>query len=467
MGLLLLPDRLVGRPATVFSNWAVDTPYIISDTIEKSEGAASMEMLSDSIRTLRAWQNVRCKPNKDYTLSYRISTREVSGGGAYCEVYAGEHFKNYGPWLLGDNPWQQKEFNFKTSADDTMLTVYARLQDAKGYVFFDDIQLKPSGGDTNLLKNGGFELVDSGYRYDNARRHWTDAHGPERIITKAPQSYIESLQRMEKHTLLYGWEDRVEIGCHGYHHSPSVFEPDPKWEFQYFDPFGDSLRLECIFSEYYKMGLTKASLRFWRSPGFAYTKSLLDVLVDKGFVFFDALNPGGAQFGAFMLQRGDRRMWSVENAWWADYEAQSANPTDRLFSIVTHGHLGVIGGHPEGVYADYGDSSSKAYHRFTGILSALKDSCPTLGFVFPDEYADNADAIYKLRIESVERSGSGVTLRFRGNSKAGNTVVYQGKCRKVSFNNNPIAFQEIRGVTYATLPADSSGSGSVVFESGW
>jgi len=462
MGFVLLPDRLVNIPSTTFQNWTLNSPYIIADTMEKCKGSASMLMLSDSIRSLTACQKVFCRPNSAYTLTYKVKTSGIIGIGAYGEVYADTHLINYGTHELGDNSWGIKGFDFKTSARDSVLSVFLRLQNSKGIVFFDDVRLTPFNGDTNLLLNGGFESFVPGFLYENPRRHWVDAHGPERIVTAAPNAYLQFLQRIENHSLRYGWEDRVEIGCHGYHHTSSLFEPDPKHEFDYYDPFGDNLRMEHIFSEYRQMGLTKASLRFWRSPGFAYSKSLLDLLVDSGFVFFDAPNLGGPAFTAYMLQRAANRMWLAQNTWWADYDSVG-NSTNRLFSVLAQGHLAVIGGHPELVFNKQSDAS---FQRFHGILSAMKDACPSLGYVFPDEYADNADALYQVRIESIRREGKNIVLRFRGKIRAGNTLVYLGKCDKVTLNNAAIRSLKNNDVTYAVLPGDYSGTGTVVFENG-
>jgi hypothetical protein len=213
------------------------------------------------------------------------------------------------------------------------------------------------------------------------------------------------------------------------------------------------------------MGLTKASLRYFRSPGFRFTKSLIDLLIDSGFVFFD-LAPPGVPFYASMLQRGKNKMWVLKNTWWADWDTLgNRSPTAGLFSILAQGHLAVIGGHPEAIFRgnNYAERAV-SYQRFKDVILAMKNSCPSLGFVFPDEYADNAEAIYKLRIESAERQGANVLFRFRGFSREGNTIVYKGTCDGVSLNGAPIAYQVIKGVTYAVLPSDSSGVGMVVFK---
>jgi hypothetical protein len=461
MGFLLLPDRLVLPETTAFERWKVNSPYVIADTMEKFEGTASMVMLSDSLRSLSACQDIPCKPNTAYSLSYALKSQGVVGTGVYAEVFSGKRRVNFGNPVLGDNSWRRDGLNFKTSSDDTVLSVYVRLQSAKGWAFFDDVRLTSLNSDTNLLGNSGFEQFVPGFMYDNPRRHWTDAHGPERLATKAPQHYLSFLQRLENHTVVYGWEDRVSIGCHGYHHTPSVFEHDPKYEFQYYDPYGDSLRMRAIFSEFNRIGLTKASLRYWRSPGFGFTKSLLDLLVDNGFVFFDAPAAADSQFGACMLQRGGKRMWLVNNGWWADYTSYKGYSAERLLSVLAQGHLAVIGGHPEQIFFRQSDSS---FQRFKGVMSSAKRACPALGYVLPEEWADNAEAIYKLQTEGAQRRGDSVVFRFSGNCTAGNTVLYLGKCSNASLNGTAVPFREIQGVTYAVLPADSSGAGTVVFE---
>jgi len=460
MGFLLIPDRILAPTYTTFKNWTVNSPYIISDTFEKNSGNYSLLMLSDSLRSRVAYQKVACLPNTAYSLTYYIKTDNIIGNGVYSEVYADTHWIAAGPHLLGDNSWQISGFNFKTSKNDTSLSVYIRIQDSKGNAFFDDVKLSYLGNDSNLLSNSGFETNSGGIRYDNSRRHWSDAHGAEHIVDVAPKPYIDFLKRIENHTLLYGWEDRVELGSHGYHHSPSLFEPDPMHEFYYYDPYGDSLRINRIFSEYKQLGLTNASLRFMRSPGFDFSKSLLDILIDKGFVYFDVSYVGGLPFTSYMLQRGQNQMWLVRNAWWADYDT-SGEAITRIVSVLDQGHFGAIGGHPGNVFYK---ATEKSYQRLKGILSSFEASYTNLGYIFPDAYADNAKSIYKLYVNGTERLDKDIIFRFHGATDSGNTVVYIGTCDNVLLNGKAVSYKIYQGSTYVVLPKNQVAFDTLLFQ---
>jgi hypothetical protein len=458
MGFLLLPDRILSLPYTYFKNWSVNSSYIISDTLEKKSGNASLLMLSDSLKSLVVYQKLSCSPNTPYSLTYYLKTENIIGSGVYGEVYADTHLIASGTHFRGDNNWLKSGFDFKTRLQDTSITVYLRIQDSKGWAFFDDINLSQIGFHSNLLQNPGFEIADSGIMYDNPRRHWVDAHGPYQIITKAPQSYIDFLKSIENHTLRYGWENRVELGVHGYHHSPSLFEPDPKHEFCYYDPEGDSLRINKIISEYYQSGLTSASLKFIRPPGMDFSKSIIDLTIDKGFVYFNAPYTGGQPFNAFMLKRNSNIMWMVRTTWWADYD--SAWSTDRLIAVLNQGHIGDIGGHPEAVFYKGADSS---YQRLKKIFDSLETRYPNVGYLFPDEYADNATSIYNKKITTVERQNKNIVFQFHGTTDSGNTVVYLGTCDNVLINGKAVNFKIYNGTTYAILPKISEGDDTLLF----
>jgi hypothetical protein len=462
MGYLVLYDMMVNRNMSItsFCFWNHNSMNIYADTLEHSEGKSCAVIPANDLQPYYLKQDVSCKPNAAYTLRYSIKTKNVNGYGSFAAVYSGDSLLSADGPVTGTTAWQDRAVTFKTRCADTVITIYLKTDKATGTAFFDNTNLVQEYTTNNILYNSGFEEYDAGFMYDTLRRHWSDAHGPMHLASRAPASYLDYLRRLDRHTRMYGWEDRVALGCHGYHHSPSLFEPDPMEEFHYYDTIGDQLRINRIFSDAKKIGLSKNALKFWRSPGFNYTKSLIDLLVDSNFIYFDVPpRPYDTYFAAFDLYRNSNHMWGVVNSWWADYDNYSGQSTTILDTFLSQGHIASFGGHP---YLIFNQSKIESYNRFDSILSGYENKYPSLGYVFPSEYAENANALCKLKIVSVQRVGVTVSLNIKGTIRENSTLVYFGTCSGALLNNSPIPVSFHDSASYLVLPASSQTDNVVV-----
>lgn len=451
MGYVFLNDRILFRYNTSFDSWGVNSTYIISDSLDESEGEWCVNLIAEKQNTLKIHQDITCESSTNYTLSYDIKTMDISGTGAYGEVYGlpNEHLIKKGVSVKNTNNWQNKTIQFKSGSNDNLLRVFLRIENSTGSAFFDNIKLIKGSESTNRIQNPGFEKNHPRILYDNKRRHWSDAHGIIHLPTKATKEYLNFLIRIEKDSLLYGWEDRVRLGSHGYHHTPSLYEPDipaPGWEFQYYDTKGDQLTIKRIFEDTYKIGLTKKSLRYIRCPGIKYTKSLVDILVDSGFVFMDpSLKKNN--FHSCFIQRGKNRLWTVNVHLWADIQAKDT--PNKLISNLSLGHLGHIGGHPENVFLD---AKKENYQLFSDLITQCETKFPNMGYVFPDEYADNANSIYDLEFVSVTEEGELLKFVFKGAIKKGVSINLAGTCSNALFDGKNIKFKISNNCSYFPLP---------------
>lgn len=460
MGYLLILERILFRDWTSFANWDLNSQYIIADSLDEHKGNFCVNLIArDSV--LKIHQTVNVKPSTKYKLVYWMKTENITGVGAYGEVYSVNRDKQLasGSHILGNSPWTEHEISFCTDQKDSAVTIYLRIQDGSGSAYFDAVRLTADGSSYNLVKNGGFENNDPGYMFENKRRHWADASGIESVIHNAPESYIKFLRRLDTTEMMYGWEDRVRLGSHGWHHTPSIREKDqpaPGWEFQYYDTTGDKLRIEKIFEGTAKIGLSRNTLRYWRSPGYKYTASLVNLLADSGFVFM-----GGQNFSCHYcvpLVRGNKRLWVNGHTFWADYDQD--NSTDLIFSTLARGHLGEVGGHPDMVLLD---SSISSYERMNQLFTSMEREFSNLGYVFPDEYGDNANSIYTLHNCTDSAWGTERYLRFNGSVKAGVSVVLKGLCDDVFLDGVRLPVKRSDENTYAILPETSFGTHTVTF----
>jgi hypothetical protein len=452
MGYLVTPDRLLYPQLTGFDSWTVHSHCILADSLEPAEGKWCVVMRADSTATLSMYQDVPCAPATRYTLSYRMKTENVQGKGAYGEVYGSDD-----SMLARDTPrtstagWHLRTLLVETGAAESYCRVFMRMENASGLALFDDVSLVREGEAVNLVSNPGFESNEPWVVYDDPRRHFSDAHGYDRVAGRAPPPYLEFLQRIENDVLLYGWEDRVRLGNHGYHHTPSLGFLEPNHEFQHYDPEGDLLRVQRIFADTRAMGLTNRSLRFWRTPGHKYTASLLDLMIDSNVVFFDAgpvtYPSASGRYTCFMLHKAAKRMCGVSCCWWGDVETDDT--VEVLYDMLAHGHLAHIGAHPEQMFLN---AAEENYARIDSILASCERSFPNTGYVFPDEWADNAVSIYNLKIRGVTFDGTTASCRIDGAVREGTAAVLFGQCGGASFDGAAVQCRIEGPRTYIILP---------------
>lgn len=459
MGYLLLTDKLMWKENSSFSKWTFESQQILKDTLSEYQGESCISFISFGPQTLKMYQEIDCSPNTEYELSYFIKTDSVIGHGAYGEAYGFPNCKllNYGPATTGTTEWSEKKTSILTGETDTKLRIYLRLQNAQGVALFDSVKVVEKGSNTNLIVNGNFERGWSSFMYTNERRHWSDARGMCDISQKAPVEYHNFLQRIENDELLYGWEDRINLGSHGLHHTPNIDvnlslpKPGPEWEFQHFDPHGDELRLKRIVEDTYAMGLTDKSLRYFRSAGLQFTKSLIDELFKYEFVFLDIGRR--KNYTSTFLQNTNKRLWMVSHCWWAD--GIKEDPAI-LYNFLKRGHMGHLGGHPIFTLMNE-DFSSPEYERINKFFTDLENHFPNLGYLFPDEYADHAEAMYSIVVDSVISKDNGTNLYFTGVTPEGATLLINGTAEKITIDNSAANMRIDNDRTIVVLPALGEG----------
>lgn len=453
MGHLLITDILLYRDPSDITSWEMNSPYIIADSLCEKDGQWCLNLIAPELGTYKAYQGFKCEPNKSYELIYDIKTEDiVSETGAYAEVYFNSPWQiARGPKRIGTNDWQRDTVRFKADAES--LIVYLRIEEGIGNAYFDNVILRAVDGDTNLISNGGFEEHVSKIVYDNPRKHWSDARGVW-YTPNASDEYKKFLKRIEDDDTLYGWEHRMRLGSHGLHHSPNLTTPDnepPCWEFQWYDPVGDSLRVDKIFSNTYATGLTDKSLRFFRSPGFQYTRSLLNRLIKHDVPFFDAAKRWCDNYYAAFFQADGHRMWLISQCWWGDLMGSHTMGSEIIHKRLNRGHLAHLGGHPSAMFHRREEEN---YQRINKIFYELEDSFPNMQYVFPDDYADYANAIYENQMHY--KSGKDtVKLEIEGDIVDGTSILIPGECSKVTLNGTIVPLNNSKGRNYAVLPAVS------------
>jgi hypothetical protein len=275
------------------------------------------------------------------------------------------------------------------------------------------------------MKMGWIILPDAIFSEDLIRNpdyppgKWWRAHGVGRVLTDSSPEYLQWLCNIERDSVVYGYEDRVHLGNHGYHHAPEM-QFGANWEFQCYDPVCNDSTFATIVSEYHSMGLTGKSLKWIRFPGFKFTRATLDALIKSGFIFFDYWGiEGRLPWMLFYSEHG--RAWGVGSQWHGD-APQTYELMDSLF--LSRGKFCHTAGHPS-QWFDFAGDREAAYQQIHEIFQQAEADYPNLGYMFPDEVGDYATQTYDLRDVASEMFSNALVITFTGRAPPGLTVVAQ------------------------------------------
>lgn len=272
------------------------------------------------------------------------------------------------------------------------------------------------------MKMGWIILPDKILDEDDLATHeypagkWWLARGKYRILTEAPEDYRQWIRNIDRDSVVYGYEDRVHLGNHGYHHTPEM-EFGSNFEFQYYDPAFDDSTFRVIVEEYRLLGLSEKSHKWIRFPGFHFSRSTVDALIKYGFVFFDYWNIYNKMpWMLFYSEHG--RIWGA-GTWWQGDIPGTYEDMDR---ILRDGKLCHTSGHPP--YWFDGDPEA-AYEEIHGIFEQAENNYPNLGYLFPDDVGYFADETYDIHGIDAGFIGDELILYFTGSASRSQTIVLE------------------------------------------
>jgi hypothetical protein len=259
--------------------------------------------------------------------------------------------------------------------------------------------------------------------YQDSWSHW---HCTWRVATEAPADYKQWLINIQND--VYPWSERVNLGCHGYHHTPS---PDSAWdpyhEFITYELEEHQERFDMIQSDYTDIGLdAQEAMRTLRPPGNRVSLSALWALVDHGFRYYS----NGARWNEWMAgewfwdlylckyETPHGRMWGANTVWWADYLMMSNY--DYLITVMDRGKHGLLGGHPMEIF---GNGDEAAYDRIDSVCTSLEQDYAHFGWLLPLDYAEFMDELYVSTVDSVRSTWTSASMHFTGSTSYGQTVV--------------------------------------------
>jgi len=115
---------------------------------DSTSGTSSLQIVVQEEGTLRAWQDVACQAGVPYELSCQLKTENITGQGAYIEVYGLEGPDQLGKLLgkpnaafSGTRDWHKMAVRFQTE-EYSLLRIYVRIQEGKGQAWFDEVAIR-------------------------------------------------------------------------------------------------------------------------------------------------------------------------------------------------------------------------------------------------------------------------------------------------------------------------------------
>ncbi len=260
--------------------------------------------------------------------------------------------------------------------------------------------------------------------FEDSWSHW---HCTWRISTEAPLEFRQWLINIQND--FYPWADRVNLGSHGYHHTPNLDSASGEFhEFITFEPEEHMERLMMFSSDIIDIGLDTAQVnRTIRYAGHRTSLSGLWATIAKGFDFYcNGIRwydwNGGEHFVDMLItkfQTPAGRIWGTNTVWWGDFGVQQEDSL--LSTVMNRGKHGLIGGHPYVMFA--GGTSPEAYARIDSICSSLETEYDNFGWLFPIEYGDFLEECYGITWNGIASSPGQLTVSFTGQATSGQTIV--------------------------------------------
>lgn len=309
---------------------------------------------------------------------------------------------------------------------------------------------------------GPFE-VDSVY-FEDGSHDWWMTHADHRLLDFATEEYIDWLQKIRDN--YYPWAKQVELGNHGYHHTPNLREL-LKHEFIYFDEFRDSNMIAKIVSDMDALGLN-CSVHAVRFPGFKYTRSTLWAILDNDFIFLD----NGKRLDEFYMSfyyKDGKTISSVNTCWWSDYHPDTdwGRPFSMIGQQLDKHKIALLGGHPvETFYED----SPEAYQRFDEMMGRIFNEYPHAIFCGAREMGAFMIAVNEIDRIRYQISGGYLEVNLNGAVPqdttliihlpdnmfiTSNTIVIDGSIMTVSLT------KKNDFLVYIILPAISEGAHTI------
>jgi hypothetical protein len=257
---------------------------------------------------------------------------------------------------------------------------------------------------------------------------WSHAHCTWRISTQAIPEYIQWLRNIEND--VYPWADRVNMGSHGYHHTPNQDSSFGEFhEFITYEPVEHLERFMMFSSDITDAGLDTSQVnRAIRFSGHRTSLSGLWAAIAWGFDFYcNGVRwyewNGAEQFVDMIItkfQTPSGRIWGTNSVWWADF---SVLQEDSLLStVMERGKHGLLGGHPINMLA--GGTVPEAYNRLDSICTSLETDYPHFGWLFPIEYGEFLEETYSVDYTRLSFYEDHLELIFSGQISCGQTMVF-------------------------------------------
>ncbi len=289
-----------------------------------------------------------------------------------------------------------------------------------GKARFDAIGLERENVSGSLLTNGGFNSFSFNVQYDGEGLEWWHAHGNRRFATNAPQTYLDFLHLIESGGILYGWEDRVCLGMHCYHHTASELYPlGPPYsnEFDFYDPAGDSGRFAMIQRDLISSGLTNASFRVFRFAAHKHQMPAVQECIKAGVKLMDS----GEAFWQFLLGpifQPEGVIWETNTNWWCD-SSYWQDPA-MVEYILRRGELVLSGGHPLAVFPL---NNQAQFEIVNGVFQQMESLFPDMQYFFPEEFADFCEESRRWWDVEAHSTPSSLSFTFYGAATYGQTIV--------------------------------------------
>lgn len=425
MSMVVIYDKLMylwGYSQGVQYGWRLNRANISWVPFDRFEGNRSCRMEVDADKSCYVKQAFTMNPGNEIDVSLWAMIRgELTGeGGIYIVILdpSNNEIERSECFRTTTGKWQ--ELNFSVAEGILLEENYQMqilLEYAGGSVFVDDVHLFENQLEIPL-ENNGFEEGDTYVTYDAPDYDWNNAHGELRL-TNCPEEYKDFLRLLDSGDVNFGWENRMNIGLHAYHHtSESGFlEYTTSQEFTYNDPEQHKRVFDAIFEDAEEIDLSSNSLEYLRTSGIHFHHCTVQEAIKRGIQWMDH---GYSEAMSYYPVYGHGEMlWMQNQAFWGDNPDHPYADMEVTRNTLARGGIAQWGSHPKAML-DNGDHVREMW--FSSLLIDINDEFPRAVWQFPNEISNRAVNMENWKNWTQNWENDTLHISFTGSTTEGMSI---------------------------------------------
>ncbi|MFH0882068.1 MAG: T9SS type A sorting domain-containing protein [bacterium] len=416
LSFVIIFDKLVALYTmndSKMDGWSANAGNLAYVPFHHNSGDRSLRMEVNSDTSCWVQQSITTPDDGvlDFSAYIRIPEQLNPDGGFYIRLLTRDGLEfEHSDFYSNPTEWTNIHWTpFTQVQRGDRLILRMELHHGGGSAFIDDVRCT-IGGTDNIVRNPGFETGETSLSYDSSGYKWWMAHGPNRL-TNAPEAYLENLRQLDRREVVYGYEDRIGLGLHGYHHTVtgSFIGLPAEWEMMYDDPYAHKMFFDAMLRDAVLLGLHSKNLRALRTPGFYYDQSTVLEAMRHGVIWLSENEGLGSSF--YPVYSENKMLFMHRLTFWGDNPDSGWSKLILTKKALDQGGAAQWGWHPGGGLND-GDPARMAWYN--QMFQTIRDDYPHARWEFAEDIAERGIILSEWRGFQQFLVGDTLAIEWRG-----------------------------------------------------